>query len=81
MHIHGAHNVQFAALVPTQSAQQAIAARKAAAEVRRKLASFSFAASADSVSEVDAYTPDERRRQDQPQDEEAFRNIFVSICD
>jgi hypothetical protein len=79
MHIHSAQNIQFAALVPTQSAQQAIAARKAATEIRRKLASFSSSASADSVSQVDAYIPGERRRQDQPQDEDAFRNIFVSI--
>jgi len=76
MHIHGAHSIQSAALVPTQSAQQASAARKAAAETRRKLASF--AATAGAVSRVDAYTPGERRH-NPPQDEGTFRDLLVSM--
>jgi hypothetical protein len=79
MHIHGTHNVQFAALVPTQSAQQAIATRKAAAEVRRKLAGIASSGGAGSVSSIDAYTPGDRRRQDPPQDEDNFRKVLVSI--
>lgn len=79
MHIHGAISSQAMALVPTQSAQQASVATKAAAEIRRKLINFSAAGSADAVSHVDAYDPDGRgRRQDSPQEEEAFRKVFVS---
>jgi hypothetical protein len=79
MHVHGAHNIQSTALVPTQSTQQAIAARKAAAEVRRKLAGAASSVYAGSVSPVDAYTPGDRPRQQPPQDEDSFRKILVSI--
>lgn len=79
MHIHGAHNIQFAALVPTQATQQATAARKAAAEVRRKLAGAASSAGAGSVSHIDAYTPGDRGRQHPPRDEDSFRKILVSI--
>jgi len=79
MHIHGAHNTQFATLVPTQSVQQSTAARKAAPEVRRKLTSIASAES-DAVAHVDAYTPGDRgHRQDPQHDEEPFRSVFVSI--
>jgi hypothetical protein len=78
MHIHGAHNGPFAALVPTQSAQQASAARKAAAEVRRKLSSCAATSDPGAISCADAYTPSERR-QDPPQDEDTFRRILVSV--
>jgi len=79
MHIHGAHNIQFAALVPTQFTQQSLAARKVAAEVRRRLTSLAPNES-DAVAHVDAYTPDDRGRRQNPQpDEESFRSAFVSI--
>ena len=78
MHIHGAHNSQFAALVPTESAQQAGAARKAAAEVRRRLSSFAAASETGAISRVAAYMPGERG-QDPPQGEDAFRKMLVSI--
>ena len=65
-------------LVPAQSVQEAIAARKAAAEVRRRLAGF--AAGKDAISGVDAYMPGERRRGDEaPVDEDAFRRLLVSF--
>jgi len=79
MHIHGAHNIQSAALIPTQSTQQAIAATKAAAEVRRKLAGIASSAGAGSVSSIDAYTPGDRRRQGSAPDEDTFREILVSV--
>jgi predicted aconitase len=80
MHIHGSHNIQLAALVPTQSAQQASAARKAAAEVRRKLAALASTAGAGAISHIDAYTPGDRRRRDPPpQEEDSFRKVLVSI--
>jgi hypothetical protein len=79
MHIHGTHNVQFAALVPTQSVQQANAARKSAAEVRRKLTGIASSGGEGSVSSIDAYTPGDRRPQDPPQDQDSFRKVLVSI--
>lgn len=79
MHIHGISGSQLAALAPAQSAQQAMAARKAAAEARRKLAGFASAAGADAVGYVEAYTPGDRGRRHNPQEQESFRSVFVSI--
>ena len=80
MHVHGATSSQMMALVPTQAAQQARAVRRAAAEVRKKLTGSANTGGSDAVWHVDAYAPgNRRRRQDSPQDDEAFRNVFVSI--
>jgi hypothetical protein len=80
MHIHGASSLQYAALVSTQGAQQAQAARRAAADVRRKLTSFAASGGEDAVAHVGAYAQDGRgRKQKQPQGEEAFRNVFISF--
>jgi hypothetical protein len=80
MHIHGASSLQYAALVPTQGAQQAQAARRASAEVRRKLTSFAASGGEDAVARAGAYAQGERgRKQEQPQGEEAFRNVFISF--
>jgi hypothetical protein len=80
MHIHGVSSSQIAALIPTQSAQHAMAARRADLEVRRKLSGFASTAGTDSVAYVDAYTPGDRgRRKKPPQDDQAFRNVLVSI--
>lgn len=61
--------------------QQLSATRKAAAAVRRKLAGVSGSLDSGFVSQVDAYTPGKRRRQDSPQDqdEESFRTILLSM--
>jgi hypothetical protein len=68
-------------MAPPQATQQTVAARRAAAEVRRKLTAFANTdGEGDAVSRVAAYTQGERgRRQNPEQDEEAFRNVFVSI--
>lgn len=80
MHLHGVSSSQLAALVPTQSVQQAAAARRTAAEVRRKLSSCATAGDPYAVARVDGYTPGDRGgRQYPPQDEDAFRNILVAI--
>jgi hypothetical protein len=81
MHIHGATGNNLAALVPTQSAQQLTATRKAAAAVRRRLAGVASSLDSGFVSQVDAYTPGERQRQASPQDpgENTFRAILVSM--
>jgi hypothetical protein len=79
MHVHGASYSQFAAPIPAQSVQQAMAARRAAAEVRRKLSRVALAAGADGVSRVDSYTPGDGRRRDPQHDPDAFRKVFVSI--
>jgi hypothetical protein len=80
MHIHSATSGQGIILVPTQSAQQASKARKSAAEVRRKLTRFAATGNADAVSHVNAYEPsDHGHGQNQQQEEESFRDIFVSI--
>jgi hypothetical protein len=80
MHIHGAMSSQLATLIPTQSAQQTTAARRAAAEVRRKLTGSAAACATDAVSCVETYTPGSRQRKDgDPADEKAFRKILASI--
>jgi hypothetical protein len=79
MHIHGAASIQYSALLPKQATQQAQAERRAAANVRRKLTAFAASGGEDTVAGVAAYTTDGRdRRHDQPQEEEAFRNVFIS---
>jgi len=81
MHIHGnSLNSQSIALGPTQGTQQAIAARKAAAEVRRKLTSLATIGEDDVVNRAEARSdsnPD-RRQNPQQQDELPFRSVFFS---
>jgi hypothetical protein len=83
MHIHGNMNSQAAAFLPTQSAQQAMAASKASAAVRSKLAGFAAKSDAenDAVSHVNPYAESgQGRRQDQQQQEDApFRSVYVSV--
>jgi|HubBroStandDraft_5_1064220.scaffolds.fasta_scaffold1217972_1 hypothetical protein len=80
MHIHGnSLNSQSIVLGPTQGTQQTMAARKAAAEVRRKLTSFAATEDDEVVSRVEARSdsnPD--RRQNPQQDETPFRSVFFS---
>jgi hypothetical protein len=72
-------NSQLAWPVATLSTQQAVAARKAAVEVRRKLNSVA-ASGGDSQSQADAEpSSDGRQRDPPPGDDEAFRNVFVSV--
>jgi hypothetical protein len=80
MHIHGANSLQYAALLPNLQTQQAQAERRAAAEVRRKLITFGTSAVEDEVARTEAYSQDDRQRQqDEPPDEEAFRAILISF--
>ena len=58
--------------------QQAAEARKAAVEVRRKLNSIA-ASGGDSQSQADAEPSSDGRRREPPPDDEAFRNVFVSV--
>jgi hypothetical protein len=80
MHIHGnSLNSQLIALGATQGTQQAMAARKAAAEVRRKLTTFAATEEDEVVSRAEARSgsnPD--RRQNPQQDETQFRSVFFS---
>jgi hypothetical protein len=80
MHIHSSPNPQIMSHGATQASQQAMAARRAAAEVRRKLTSFSADEDGDVVSRVDTKqeTDPERKKNPQP-DEEDFRSVFFSI--
>ena len=80
MHIHSTPNSQFMALTATQASQQAVETRRAAAEVRRKLASFASDEDGDVVSRVDARqeTDPDRKKNQQP-DEEKFRSVFFSV--
>jgi hypothetical protein len=80
MHVHStsASNPMMA-LGLTQSAQQATAARKAAAEVRRKLTGFAATEDGEITSRVESRSEaDPDRRQRQQNDEESFRSVFFS---
>jgi hypothetical protein len=80
MHIHGNLNNQIMSLGATQASQQAMATRRAAAEVRRRLTGFASDEDSDLVTRVDARQeadPD-RKKGPQPDDEE-FRSIYVSV--
>jgi hypothetical protein len=82
MHIHAAPmSSQAMSLAPTQATQQTIEARRAAAEVRRKLTNLAANDGEEKPYRVEARgESDPNRRQQNPQhDEEAFRSIFVSI--
>ncbi len=80
MHIHGSLNNQITPLGATQASQQAMATRRAAAEVRRQLTSFASEEDGDLVTRVDARQEADPDRKKQPQpDEEEFRSIYVSI--
>jgi hypothetical protein len=80
MHIHSSPINNQLAFSPTQGAQQTMAARKAAAEVRRKLTSFAFSEEEDVVSRVDARAEADPNRRRSPQhDDEPFRSVFFSV--
>jgi hypothetical protein len=83
MHIHGNMSSAATAFLPTQGAQQAMAASKASAAVRSKLAGFSAKSDAESdgVSQVNPYAQGgQSQRQSQQQQEEApFRSVYVSV--
>jgi hypothetical protein len=80
MHIHSSPNTQLMSLGATQASQQAMATRRAAAEVRRKLTSFAADEDGDIVSRVDSQQEaDPERRKNQQPDEEEFRSIFFSV--
>jgi hypothetical protein len=79
MHIHG-NPISQVAPGSTQSTLQAIEARKAAAEVRRKLTSFAASDDGDVVSRVETQAEaDPQRKRNPQQDEEAFRSVFISV--
>ncbi len=80
MHIHSSLNSQIMSLGATQASQQALATRRAAAEVRHKLTSFAVDEDGDVVSRVDARqeSDPDHRKNPQPEEEE-FRSIFVSV--
>jgi hypothetical protein len=79
MHIHG-NPISQLTPASTPSTLQAIEARKAAAEVRRKLTSFAATDDGDIVSRVETQAEaDPQRRKNPQQDEEAFRSVFLSV--
>ncbi len=80
MHIHSNTNSTQMMVGLTQSAQQTMAAKKAAAEVRRKLTGFAATEDDEAISRVNPYTePNPDRRQNPQQEEESFRSVFFSI--
>jgi hypothetical protein len=80
MHIHSNPlSSQMMALGSTQRSQEAMAVRKAAAEVRRKLTTFAAADDDEAVSRVDPRSDaDPDRRRNQQQEEASFRSVFFS---
>jgi hypothetical protein len=80
MHIHSSPNTQIMSIGMTQASQQAMATRRAAAEVRRKLTSFAADEDGDVVSRVDSQQEADPERRKNPQhDEEEFRSVFFSV--
>jgi hypothetical protein len=80
MHIHASAGAQMTAIGQTQHTQQTMAARRAAAEVRKKLSGFAATEDSETVSRVDARAEaDPDRRQKPQQDEESFRSVFFSV--
>jgi hypothetical protein len=78
MHIHS-NPLISQMMPPTQSAQQAMAVRRAAAEVRRKLTNFATTEEDETVSRAEAYAEADPNRKQKPQhDEAAFRSVFFS---
>ena len=80
MHIHSNPGSQMMVGL-TQSAQQTMAAKRAAAEVRKKLSGHAAMEDGETVSRVDARAegdPDRRRKSSQ-EEEESFRSVFFSI--
>lgn len=80
MHIHAnPMSSQLTSLAPTQAAQQAMATKRAAAVVRRKLDSLS-----DTEDDEGAYLVEQREDADPDQrknpqhDQESFQGIFFS---
>ena len=80
MHIHNSPlSSQMMALGSTQRSQEAMAARKAAADVRRKLTSFAATNDDEAVSRVGPRSDtDPDRRRNQQQEEVSFRSVFFS---
>ena len=79
MHIHG-NPISQINLGASQSTLQATEARKAAADVRRKLNSFTINEDDDLISRVEAQAEaDPQRRKNSQQDAETFRSIFFSV--
>ena len=82
MHIHsGPQSNQSVSLGLTQAAQQAMAAKREAAVVRRKLSGFAAIDEEETTYRVETRgdaDPD-RRQKPQQDDEESFRSIFVSV--
>jgi hypothetical protein len=81
MHIHANPlNSQISALGVTQRTQEAVAVRKAAAEVRRKLSSSAATEDDEAVYRVDPRSDANpgRRRNQQQQEETPFRSVFFS---
>jgi hypothetical protein len=80
MHIHGSQPINQAMSVPTQATQQAMAAKRADAEVRRKLSGITANDDEEYSLRVEARgEADPDRRQNPQPDEESFRSIFVSV--
>ena len=79
MHIHSNPlSSQMMAIGSTQRSQEAMAVRKTAAEVRRKLTAFA-AADDEAASRVDPRSDaDPDRRRNQQQEEASFRSVFFS---
>jgi hypothetical protein len=80
MHIHNNPlSSQMMALGYTQRTQEAMAVRKTAADVRRKLTSFAATNDDEAVSRVDPRSDtDPDRRRNQQQEEVSFRSVFFS---
>jgi hypothetical protein len=78
MHIHSSPPAGQA--VPTQAAQQAMAARKAASEVRRKLTGFAATTDDEAVHGIASHSQADPDRKQKPQhNDEEFRSVFVSV--
>jgi hypothetical protein len=82
MHIHASpvnNQMALGSAGATQGAQQAMATRRAAAEVRRKLTSFASSERDEVVSRVNPRAEaDPNRRPPAQQDDEPFRSVFFS---
>jgi hypothetical protein len=82
MHIHGSpltNQMALGSAGATQGAQQTMAARRAAAEVRGKLTSFAASEGDEVVSRVNPRAEaDPNRRPPPQQDDEPFRSVYFS---
>ncbi len=79
MHIHGnPMSSQLASLAPSQAAQQAMAAKRADAVVRRKLYTLSGRGDDESAYRVEQRQEADPDRRKNPHDQESFQGIFFS---